>query len=415
MAFSSPSDAGSVLTRDEVEILHKAIEKTILYFLEHFQPIYLENFGILLPVVETTEINSLTDETMHISKQQYLTAEFEKCYEITNYHREKFRNIAEAKAILDEVKKYIPKAFASKLGENGLKSGIKNTFKTIKDEVSVASISKHFPLVGLFLALHNRQGNNPGDWFAGSDIFLLPNFKKQLSSEPLNILDRPVLFNAFEPFEAMFGKEAATFNVNLEEELGSLGFETKNLKNELGSDRVSFQVKVFVSGIEGNEPTALHYVTEGLRNVAKNNEGNELVVTLPVELRNSKDDIPSWPLRMLTLGWILIQSSSKGSIKDGIALSARESLIKGSDSDLSAILTTNTERLSVLFKTTTNYFTYKTVVGITADELELFNLYGAQILTSLLSRKGLLKNTRPTRSSVLKKTGYLLPEIINLQ
>jgi hypothetical protein len=399
--------------------LRKALSGAIVHFLEQNRAVYLDGLGILYPCQQkrsvTRDISSLQS---FVRTETVSSAAFEKCYDLIQLHRDRFPKIAEIPELKDYIYPRLSIDAQIQWNEEDLSRLLRGLVRSIKDEIVIDGSSYQLKAVGRFLALHNRQGSTPEDWFAGSDIFLQSHFEEPVSVEAGRLFAKPVLRDAWELLEAGHGAPCYQFEINLKRELAKLGYDCEPIAEAFGAYALKIPVSVFrVPASQGGEEDVLLYCTNGLRSFQSEGEGvvgTELTFQLAVQKEDFTDErvqtssqsaIPEWPARVLSLGWILLVSSKERRVRPGAGLSADMPLIPQFDTGLTGIFATPFEAVSSAQRTESGVFEYVNLVGITDEETAVAASNGSDQLALLSQFKKLDQITRPTRASVTSKTG----------
>ena len=400
-------------------VIDQEAELALLWFLERDIPVYLEGFGILFPERLQSQKTSVVKDKVVVRSDESRTIGFEKCYDLIAFHRERYRGVVEPKEIAAHIHARSSHLLSSPLAPNTIRRTLRALIDDVKAEVVVSGFSPRLSAIGDFYALHNRQGKSFADWYAGADVFLKSRYQQTLKTGEPRFLERPVLESPWEPFSALYGAPLQTLSLDLLFELKELGYDTAQMAQESSLGHGAVKIGVFLNTDSDNGETVLSYVSDGLRHIGiqkgkGKGKGTEFVVQLAVRstttstgLPLTSADVPCWPLRLFTLGWILLQSSKNGAAKPGAGLSSGGSLVTGFDSDLGTAFTTSLSRLRTEQLSPEGPFTYLNLVGITEDEAAVASRYSALFLTNILNYKKLDQITRPTRSSIVAKTGLL--------
>jgi hypothetical protein len=407
-------------SKKERAALRAELCQAVLHFIGLGLPVYLENFGILIPRIVSKNVTHIFNRDVNLREEKFRTISFEKCDDLTSYNRERFKKVIETKELADKVHPRLPLFININWTVSDTKRFIKGLLLLLRSETVIAGHSQMLEPVGVFYSLHNRQGKKPEDWFAGSDILLRPVFEQIVQVGRSRVFKRPVFKNAWEPLTAAYGNPCSQFKIDLETELQHLGYDTSQLEDFLDQNQKSINVAVFSKAAGRKEnPSGLIYCTDGLRNLAykdnfKNSKtpqpliGTEFVFQLdqsPQDKANNQNlEIPLWPARPLTIAWILLQSSKNGGLPPGIGLSCDTPLIDDTDTILDTILLTEFNPLNSAVLCTQGSYSYLNVVGITAEEAAVAKDHSFEHLNTLLKHKGLDQTTKLSRSSVLAKT-----------
>lgn len=402
-ARSAPRDAVSKLCSDDQALLRRMLSRAVLQFISQDISVYLEGFGIIIPDILSQQRVKHVADRVFVQMETFRTLRFEKCGDLVAFHREKFGTIVETKEVCEIMYQQL-----TRWPERELRTLTRGLIQNLRSDVVTNGHSNMLAELGEFFALHNRQGASLLDWFAGSDIFIRSSYRQTLVVEPSRTMPRPTLHSSWEILEAAYGPPACILQLDLIKELGELGYDQETLTQSLAPADRTIPVGVFV---RLESPQALIYATDGLRRLAADSApgklGSELVFQLGLAYTDGAFSvIPDWPLRPLTLGWILIQSSRSKSLKPGAGLACGSQLIPHSDSELESVFTTQfapvrTEQLS-----TCGEFAFINIVGITADEATAAAKHSAEYLLKLLEYKELDQHTKPARSSIVARSFF---------
>jgi hypothetical protein len=252
------------ITRDEFlfettegfrALLAQEVESAVTFFLKLERSVHLEGFGFLSPIINSSSSTQIVDNQAVIVRETFISLRFEKCDDFSSSQPEKFNSLVETKDIAQRVMARMRRPVGSKIeapyaaqtqsseertsgtapsiapnppflgNERELARYIRGWIECLKFEVVLKGYSSLLPTIGTWYALHNRQGENFAEWFAGSDVFLKPTFRHVLMSSQALSFERPVLQNAWELFEAANGAPLVTLSVDIEKELAALGYQ----------------------------------------------------------------------------------------------------------------------------------------------------------------------------------------------
>jgi len=400
----------------EREALKKELCRAILYYIESDIPVYLENFGILIPRLHSKNVTRNVFRNLNLRREHFRSISFEKCDDLTSYNRSNFVKIAETRELADRIHPRLPLFININWGIQDTRRFMRGLLLFLRNETITSGHSRLLEPVGVFHSLHNRQGNTPRDWFAGADILLKPTYSQLIKVGESQVYQRPVFKNAWEPLEAAFGKHELQFIIDLEQELQKLGYDTSSLHDFINPNHKQITVRVFDgSPSSDSRSSKLIYCTNGLRKLAtssssksgasqKKATGVEFVFQIDQEkARSEHPDIPLWPARAITIAWILLQGSKSGSVKPGIGLSC-EVPLEENNSSLDTILLTEFSYLRSEFLSKHGPFSYINITGITKNEAALARDNSFEYLLALLQYKGLDQVSQPGRACLLAKT-----------
>ncbi|MCB0311312.1 MAG: suppressor of fused domain protein, partial [Bdellovibrionales bacterium] len=277
----------------------------------------------------------------------------------------------------------------------------------LKEEVVVRGISEMLSEIGIFYALHNRQGNSFQDWYAGADIFIKTQYQPLVKVGKSRLVERPVFQSPWEVFQAAFGLELQSFEVHLPEELQKLDPETA-AESDLSTQQGQIAVAIFDTKQTTRQgERVLLYCTDGIRKLHgqdghKRIAGCEFVVQIAVTDESS--DFPVWPNRFLTLAWLLLESSKSKSIRPGTGLSLDVPLTDTPESPFRTIYTTRFAKLPSEQLCTDGPFYYLNITGIFEEEAEILRSSSADHLTALLEHRNADQIFREERASIATKS-----------
>lgn len=410
-----PEEFLSCCSDEERSALQFHLSSAIMHFLDRDLAVCLEGLGILFPFSETKQRSKTLREKILVHSDSVRTVRFEKCGELVPFHWEKFGHICETRDLAQHLYPHLPLALRSKWSEPEVRRVLRGYLGYIRREIVRKGHCAELGQIADFYALHNRQGRTENDWFAGADIFISPRYEQTLFIEPCTVKSRPLLENAWELLEAAFGPALRQTNIDLLRELENLGYDAAALRSESALKDKDIPVAVY---LRMGEKPALIYCTDGLRRLSRGSEeegesrpGNELIFQLALPTDASAEsvlqDLPEWPFRVLTMGWILLQSARSRTIRTGAGLSCDAPLIPHGETELHNIFATafacaRNEQLA-----TDRAFTYINLVGITADEAAVAARYSPEFLLCLLEYRQLDQMTKPDRSSIVARTGLL--------
>jgi Suppressor of fused protein (SUFU) len=389
-------------------------QESIRYFLSRDYPVYLEGFGILFPRARSSNRTYQKDTQLLVRNEHYRTIEFEKCSAPSKFHRDTYLGMKELKSLSERVYALLPIELAYRTTEKEVRGQIAALVAELTKEIVVEGTSNFFSTLGVFYALHNRQGDRFEDWFAGSDIFLSAHFSEPTTVGNCMQRERPVLESSWELLEAAYGRALLKTTIDLPEELKSLGYDVSILPQDV--ERL-VPVAVFQAYAEKEKTYYLIYCTDGLRFQGLKSQkskgyGTELVLQLPISTPFKANDqiqlkeLPLWPFRPLTMGWIMMQGSSARVLRSGLKMAEDHSLIPDFDSDLSCVLITPFKAATEEQLSTQGSFYFVNILGITRDEFDFADKVGCEHLKIILEYKKLSQFTKPIRSSLISRSSF---------
>lgn len=399
-------------------VIAELIASTTDKFLSLSKPVYLEGFGILLPIQEVDQVSSIVDDQILLRSETTQTVGFEKCFDLTPLDKKDFPGLVDLGDLAAKMFPLLPHPLRNEWTEKQLLKATRDLILHLRDDVVVTGSSSMLESIGTFYSLHNRQGSTSKDWYAGADIFLEASYKNLIHSQPDRMFDRPILERSWELFEAAFGAPLAVINVDLKSELQDLGYDTVAFEKETAEKHRSFPVAIFeVKDTNKQNSVTLLYCSDGLRNLGlragkantENIVGTELLfhAEFPLDSFNPEELLPKWPTRPLSMAWILMNSRKSKTLPAGSGISCDTTLNSDSKALLSTILATSSTRVPSQQLSKEGPFSFINVVGIHDDESALASERGSEFLLTLLAHKNLHQVTKPSRPSILGRSGYL--------
>jgi hypothetical protein len=414
-------------TSDEVRnLLRYELNAAALHFLGQDIPMYFEGLGILFPETRTEYRSENKREHLKVWRETYRTALFEKCLELTTYHRERFPKIVETKEIAQWIYPRLPHFMTAQWEDRAIRRFLRGTIDGIRQEVVMRGYSREISSLGELFSLHNRQGDTFTEWFAGSDIFLRATYRHTLTATKPELFQRPLLKNAWGLLEAAFGPPREISTIPIPKELAALGYDPTLLPSD---QQDHLKVAAFRAGEQEDERGSWVFCTEGLRKLGLSSPkskgfGNELVFQLSdsgFEHVVSNTTTPPFHLaaRPLVVGWMLLQSARSNTIKVGSGLAVDvplfpEDLVGGTKKGLrrgtsarvpmKMILAAPFAKVRSEQLSEDGPFSYINIVAITEDESEFASRAKSETLLALLEHRRLTQISSPARSSLLFRT-----------
>ncbi len=388
--------------------LIKFFNESILKNLERLNAVYLERFGFLIPQNQD-QINYIEDDKLfEMRRGKSLKISFEKCSDPSNYFKEKYSPID----FLDILKSSFDSRSES-LHQISLPLMLRYAkvfVDTIKRQVVIQGVSFLMDF-GIFYSLHNRQGNDFMNWYAGADIFFVQDKEKLSSLSKGFQYKKPVYKNSLEVFETAFGSPIGVVSVNLKKELVVLGFNVEDVQN-IKDPCFNLFVYEDRENVERGDVT-LYYVTDFLRQYGINEYGvgNEFVFQLSVLEKNfnhnGEIDIPKYPTRAFAAAWLSLQNSTLREEKTQFVIKYDVPLLETPRKLLDGIFITSFKKLPKLQQALDGNFYYKNILGVTAEEVAFAKELPMKFICDLLAYKKLDQVTKLGRHSILDKTEYL--------
>lgn len=393
------------LSSDEKELLRFELNCALVQFLQAGRSIVLEGLGVLSPHKEVLKRTYVFKDWAILRDETKRTAIFEKSEDISGISPHAYHQLVDTWELVQTIYSKLPLPLQIRWAERELRKVLLGYLREIKDEIIQRGFSHQLRGVGIFHALHNRQGESARDWFAGADIFVNSSFQQILSLGANRRISRPVLETAWELLEAGFGTAHHCFEFSLSDQLKLLGFSSAQIDEfKLTSDTIRVSAFKKGSSPQGN---ALLFVTDGIRGLApisrpQRKLRHELVFEVVADYES--ESVCAAASRALTIGAVLLLGDPINPINANTALTTAHSLDPNFPTRLKGALLTSWytcchEQLSKDVE-----FQFASVIGITADESELVARRGKAHLLSLLRRKGAIHQTVLKRPSCLLKS-----------
>lgn len=406
----------SETTTGEREQLRTALNTGLLYFINAERPVYLEKLGLLIPSLEERRSSYEHEGKIVIRKEAKLHVSFEKCSELIPYQREKFPSVVETQELVQYLYALLPLSMQIQYSEKMIRRLIRGLIQSIRNEVIVDGFSGQLSALGELFALHNRQGTEINDWFAGADILISNRIEMLRHASIQSYFRQPTLTNAWEMFEASYGDSLSLITIDLAEELGKLGYDKEFFETHYSPSETKLNIAAFLQPQKNvSISPVILFCTNGLRfqSPKEMGLGHEFIFQLRV-LGTDNGDLKSelassLPLakRALTLAWILHQSFQQKTLTHGRGLSADMPLLSGGMRDkgsLSGIFLTRFTTIPYAQKCDSTTFQYLNVLGVTDDELRFSELRSSEHLSLLLKYKNMDQVTLPQRRSIFHKS-----------
>ena len=413
-------------TNDEVRnLLRYELNAAVSHFLGRDVPVYLEGLGIIFPELHTEFRSDFKDDKVRVWRETYRTVVFEKCYELISLHREKFPEIVETKELVQWIYPRLPIFITAQWVDRDIRKFLRGIIDGIKQEVIRRGRSAELSSIGELLCLHNRQGNNFAEWYAGADIFVKATYRYTISTNKPESFQRPVVANAWKILEAAFGPSVTEFSVDLAKELAGLGYDPTLLPSDQES---TFKVGAFYAQAEEEGKGTWIFCSEGLRKLGLSSEyskgfGNELVFQLSGKALEQIPGVSTeapihLAARPLTVGWMLLMSSRSKTAKVGAGLAVETGLfpsqflgttrnLRRSPSargEMKMVFVTPFSKVRSEQLSCDGPFVYLNLIAITDDESALASESTPEFLLTLLEHRRLTQITSPFRPSLLART-----------
>ncbi|MCB0330410.1 MAG: hypothetical protein KDD70_12125 [Bdellovibrionales bacterium] len=429
----TPTDYMNETTAADREALREALNKSAFHFLSLSRAVYLESLGIVFPILSEERSSHQLGNRYAIREETVIRFLFEKCGELIAFHKEKHQSLVELPELAEHLYAHLPIEYQIRWDEKMVRRLLRGLCQSIRTEVVVDGYSGQLSYLGDLFALHNRQGENATDWFAGANILLYPRKSVPVRTRIRSHYEQPVLESAWELLEAGFGPQLTTFTLHLADELEQLGYDKETFTSQLPEEAQTFQVGAFVQD-SGTQDEVIVFCTDGLREIANPEKikgsdatcsseifGCELITQirrsdLIAESNYSQehDDLElleiaaresAFVRRLLAMAWILLQTRKDKTLRPGLGFSSEGSRLSDRKGGISGIFTTQYNKISLTQRACNGRFAYVNILGVTEDELRFSELRSAEHLEALLQCKMLDQVNSPKRKSLFAKAG----------
>ncbi len=389
------------------ESFRKALVEVLKTELELENSVFLEGLGQFKCLRERRRESFRGSDLFAFRSETALTLQFEKCLESNCENTNS--NIIETHALAKKTMAKLSIADCLGLSERELRKHIRTFFKDLKTELVTCGVTNLLHELGIFYAFSNSDAGTVSDLYHSAEIFFEARFKHVLECSETNLFETPRFYNAWEPLETAFGEPIKKWQINLIETLVELGFDPES---SALSDIPEISIVAFANNTATENKAAsgsLIYCTDGLRcDQARSSEqlfDQELTcqIEIPAEFSMSSEAVPDWPLRILTLGWILLHGFKNRSLREGITFTHQQALNQDPRSRIDTIVTTEFNKLPGVFIVEDIPYRYINLVGITQDEARLASDLSPYYLIQILKFKDLSQITRPQRMSFAKR------------
>lgn len=384
--------------------LRKNLVSAIEHFISTDRAVWLERLGFCIPkIVDLTATHSHQNKN-YLRKETHCQIIFEKYEALDLLGSPVSTRPAEVKDLAAFLHPKLPLNLSLKWTLDDVKFHLLGLIAHIRDELILTGYSDQLLPLGKLYALRNRQGESFEDWFASANIFFSSTHSFVTRVEPAHEIPPLVLNTAWELFEAAYGPPVKKLVVNIEQELKNLGYGSGSLaKTEL-------PVAVFKRPGGRKSEDIYLYCTDTLRNEGLS-RGSEFGVELLFQLlvKGSDTEFPMWPVRAITLGWILVQSAKNGSVQPGAGLLSEDPVCDTLHNNNAArgVFITSCKIAPKRYFTESGSFEYRSLISIQEDEAEIASKHSPDFLIDLLALKGLDQVTRSPRQSIGHRTTFV--------
>lgn len=340
-------------------------------------PVYLPRLGFIVPTLGTAQKYYLTGGTSYLRNETIRSIEFEKCDDPDHAPEHVSKDFIELHYLAERIHTRLQIKDQTWVSQNDVRLLLEKLVLHFKEQLLNDGVSPFLGQLGHLIALHNRQGRDSRDWFAGADMFLSSPPRWLASVSECKKAQRPVLEYAWEPYEAHFNSKPDSIE------------EFENMRIALFQREHPGKKGEFV----------LTYVTDGFRHItpSENNPARRLELIFQLLSPNPDAETPVWPVELITeLAKVWDQRTKCIDLKHAIA--------HGSDIELDSLLVIPNMLMPYEFLTNNGSFRFKTLTGITNDEADFARQYSPLLLQSVLERRGLAQVTKTTRGSVLRRS-----------
>lgn len=402
-------------SEEERRILNFGISSAITSLIAANRPVYLEGFGIVFPVEQIETSTTYSDRTYELQEETLQRIKFEKCNDLNSYQHDTYKNIVDTKELIPLIKEKID--FFVKWKDTKINNYVRGLFTLLRHEVIAYGFSERLSQLGLFYALHNRQGEEESTWFSGADIFIVSNLKNSKGIKRHGNFVRPILSSATETFEAYYGQRKCYLAIDILSELKELGVDYTDFVSCLRPPNDKLHIAVYheVQSSNGNGAGnttngAVIFVSDGVRqhgiNAAK--VGCELVLRfLPNRLNDlTEEDYKNICARPLAMAWMLTVANRKKIAECGEGLDAEVPLVKdGRTPHFTSILITDFKLINGEQLTNDGPFVYRNVTMLYQEEAAIVAKFGSSKTLPLFSHRGIDRTCKEGRFSLFGKKG----------
>jgi nucleoid DNA-binding protein len=377
-----------------------SLERVILDSLSRGSAVYLEGFGIVFPEIRSRTVVETLNTKLCTRIEGQRAAQFEKCYDLIQLHRDRFGSILEGRQLHNAILKQLA---VQGISERDIQRTLRTFIKNLRDDVVCNGYSVALPNVGRFLVLHNRQGATTGDWFAGADIFLQSSYRHTLMSGTPIFSNRPTLNNSWDAVGGKLGKPIKIYDLELDAALQPLAVAPTAISERALKPRIA----AFAQQVD--DVTRFTFITDGMRLLGgcKSGIGTEFIFSFEQRFGDwtfQTEEIIEMARRPLSLGWLLAAGAEEDSLKVGTCLECSSKIFPKSSGDLTAVICLAPMLAQNLHTTSDRQFRFLQLLGITGDEAQVCERIGFNHLSALLEYRGVHQITKPNRSSMISRT-----------
>ncbi len=375
------------------EVLQGVLLKLIFEDLK----VYLDGLGIIFSRTVVENINYLEQDQTTIILEEKKIIEFEKSYELSSFHFNKFKNIIEPKELALRLLPRLQKAGLGHLTVQDLVKDLKNFFNELRTEILVYGKSNKLYKIGLFQALKLNMDLNWRDRFGLADISMIPNTAKIINSTEKYQFTSPVLKNAWEPLASYYGEPKETKDFYLSKEIKKLGLESLS---DVHEDRLRVAVFALEDPNDHNQEILI-YCSENISALCHQLDKEQIGTELTIQTSVPKGSvIPEWPYQPMIIAWILLLGSNKKSISPGSLINFELETVIGEATNLVGIFTTSLSKLPAYYLSLSGKFRYLNLLGVVKSEATFAETQGTTALLDILTHKEHHQITRLNRRNI---------------
>ena len=409
----------STTTEQERDLIRFEVNCALQHFLEFDRPIFLEGLGLIIPTKVERSRAYPSGQSLVIRKEVVRSVNFEKCDDISgaqSIFESEGKKIVETYELANRIYPRLPLGMHLKWSMQAMRSLLRAYLVSVRERLVTKGVSQILSAIGTLYALHNRQGDTPADWFAGSDILLQPRRSQVLQVLESKLCARPVFHTAWEPLEALYGKPVRTLCLDLLKVLNETGFavdESPSTESEADANLKKRQIEVAVFLDKDSKPQQprLIWCTDGVRKLVQKSSNevvaSELVIQTPAILGDPAGSVEKHFIlapRLLALGWAILHSTRNKTLRPGLGINAESPIITNPKSLLTAAVATHVHQLSGIHLHEDGEFSYANITGISHREAKLISAGKRIHLLAMLELRGNDQITQPSRPCLLEYT-----------
>ena len=377
----------------------KILSKLILRLINDELQVYIDGLGILYIEKKEERKNYFRGTQTVCSEEIRKYIVFEKCYEVSSFEYNKHKNIIEPRELaarfISRLKKHTP----TKANISQVTKELRRFFNEIRTELLLSGKSERLGDLGTLYALKLNQELNWQDKFASADIiFSAKPIKTRIIKEQYRF-ETPVLKSSTEPLTTSYQKLIKEGELNLLHELTNIGYPI-----DLPEAEATLKFDVFSRpNPDDSNIEELIYCTNGAASLAhrhdRNQRGNEFIVRTLVDKGTV---IPSWPEKLLLLGWLLGFTSKSKHVNTGVLINFDFSDILKEQNNLSGAFTAPLALLPGTYLSLSGRFRYINILGISETETNFATKFSTNDLAAVLRLKNWDQFTKLERKATLR-------------